>query len=184
MDTVAQLRAFPHSKKLRKSGRQRASFLNRSSRVEEVAFCPPCSLGSSNKCTLVPALCRGLVLSLMYKEGSSFQKFCLPTRKQLWVELMLATECCRTLCSTEQIEHHLRFELRCKSSSLYHSNPLSWAYYTSWLSLRQVSNPWGALQRQQYKLDLVSTFALSQLRTRADLRLTDLTLPTSHCETV
>src|SRR6266567_5125346 len=59
---------------------------------------------------------------------------------------MLATECCRTLCSTEQIEHHLRFELRCKSSSLYHSNPLSWAYYTSWLSLRQVSNPWGALQ--------------------------------------
>src|SRR6266700_7612749 len=68
MDTVAQLRAFPHSKKLRKSGRQRASFLNRSSRVEEVAFCPPCSLGSSNKCTLVPALCRGLVLSLMYKE--------------------------------------------------------------------------------------------------------------------
>src|SRR6266704_1790603 len=109
MDTVAQLRAFPHSKKLRKSGRQRASFLHRSSRVEEVAFCPPCSLGSSNKCTLVPALCRGLVLSLMYKEGSSFQKFCLPTRKQLWVELMLATECCRPLCSTEQIEHHLRF---------------------------------------------------------------------------
>src|SRR6266702_7113887 len=70
MDTVAQLRAFPHSKKLRKSGRQRASFLNRSSRVEEVAFCPPCSLGSSNKCTRVPALCRGLVLSLMYKEDA------------------------------------------------------------------------------------------------------------------
>src|SRR6266566_9280461 len=71
MYTVAQLRAFPHSKKLSKSGRQRASFLNRSSRVEEVAFCPPCSLGSSNKCTLVPALCRGLVLSLMYKGEKS-----------------------------------------------------------------------------------------------------------------
>src|SRR6266568_3760728 len=74
---------------------------------------------------------------------------------------MLATECCRTLCSTEQIEHHLRFELRCKSSSLYHSNPLSWAYYTSWLSLRQVSNPWGALQsnfRPSLHLILVSSY--------------------------
>src|SRR6266700_7931597 len=76
MDTVAQLRAFPHSKKLRKSGRQRASFLNRSSRVEEVAFCPPCSLGSSNKCTRVPALCRGLVLSLMYKEETTENCIC------------------------------------------------------------------------------------------------------------
>src|SRR6266704_4894535 len=178
MDTVAQLRAFPHSKKLRKSGRQRASFLNRSSRVEEVAFCPPCSLGSSNKCTLVPALCRGLVLSLMYKEGSSFQKFCLPTRKQLWVELMLATECCRTLCSTEQIEHHLRFELRCKSSSLYHSNPLSWAYYTSWLSLRQVSNPWGALQSSDE-----SRWASSRSISRQPLVVTKTLLGVRSCKT-
>src|SRR6266852_2318634 len=65
---------------------------------------------------------------------------------------MLPTQFRRTLRSTDQVDHHLRFELPCKSSSLCHCSPLSWSYHTSWLSLRQVSNPRGALQSPLCKL--------------------------------
>jgi hypothetical protein len=51
------------------------------------------------------------------------EKFALP-REQLRIELMLAANLGSTLGPTQQIKHHVCFELGSKSSSLYHKELL------------------------------------------------------------
>jgi hypothetical protein len=93
-----------------------------------------------------PLLLNSALLVLLEDQRGALQKFGLPMGQHLRVELVLPTEFGGTMRSTHQVEHNLRFELGCKCSSLCHLVSPSWFKYTSWLSLRQVSNPRGALR--------------------------------------
>src|SRR5438105_8292024 len=50
-------------------------------------------------------------LVLLKQQGSPFQKFGFPTRKQLWIELMISAHICRTLASAQYIKNYLRLKL-------------------------------------------------------------------------
>jgi hypothetical protein len=62
---------------------------------------------------------------ILFKDARSMvEKFALPMGEQLRIELMLAANLGSTLGPTQQIKHHLCFELGNKSSSLCHKELL------------------------------------------------------------